>query len=228
MKKISIAIDGPAASGKSTTARLVAQSLNYLHIDTGAMYRAITLKVLDGRMDINDRQTIEEVAHSTAIRLIGENGGNKVLLDGVDVTRRIRKPNVTQAVSTISSYRGVREVMVREQQRMALQGGVVLEGRDIGTVVLPNAELKIFMSASVEERARRRKKDLAQDGIEADEKELARQIEARDRSDSMRETSPLRRAEDAIDLDTSDMTVEAQVDFIVRRAEKIIHEAEPV
>jgi CMP/dCMP kinase len=169
LKKITIAIDGPAASGKSTTAKLVAHKLGYLHIDTGAMYRAITLKALDEKIDLNDKKGIVHLAQTSAIRLEVKDSTTKVFLDGTEVTKRIRTQLVNRSVSTVSGYKGVREVMVHAQQKMAASGGVVLEGRDIGTVVLPKAELKIFMVASVEERARRRKKDLALVGIEANQ-----------------------------------------------------------
>ena len=222
IKKITIAIDGPAASGKSTTAKLVAQKLGYLHIDTGAMYRAITLKALDEKFDLNDKKEVVRLAQTSIVRLEVEDGTAKVFLDGTEVTKRIRTQLVSRSVSTVSSFEGVREVMVKAQQKMAANGGVVLEGRDIGTVVLPKAELKIFMIASVEERARRRKKDLALVGVEADEKDLIKEIEVRDRKDSTREASPLRKATDAIELDTSCLTIEEQVDFILKRANEII------
>jgi cytidylate kinase len=219
LKHFAIAIDGPAASGKSTTARLVAEGLKLLHIDTGAMYRAVTLKVLDEQIDISDQAAVEEIAHSCRIGLQSNREGNRVFLDGVDVTGRIRLPQVTNAVSAVSSYPGVREVMVREQRRMAEHTDVVLEGRDIGTVVLQDADLKIFMVANVHERARRRKKDLAENGIDADE--LAQEIELRDMKDSTRKASPLMKAADAIELDTSGLTVEQQVQFIIDRAKNI-------
>ena len=227
-KKIAIAIDGPAASGKSTTAKLVAQKLGYLHIDTGAMYRALTLKVIENNLDPCDEVKIVALARASNIRLEGGDSTTRVLLDDVNITDRIRTPEVNKAVSTVSSYKGVRDVMVREQQRMSADGGVVLEGRDIGTVVLPLADLKIFMIASVEERVKRRKKDLALSGIEADETELVKDIEARDRKDSTREVSPLKKASDAVELDTSDLTIDEQVDFIVALAKKKISESEVV
>jgi CMP/dCMP kinase len=224
LKKITIAIDGPAASGKSTTAKLVAQKLGYLHIDTGAMYRAITLKVLEKKIDITDKQAVENLVQASTVKLEVRDNTTKVFLDETEVTTRIRTPIVSRSVSTISSYKGVREIMVREQQNIAESGGVVLEGRDIGTVVLPGAELKIFMIATVEERARRRKKELALSGIEAEELDLLKEIELRDQKDSTRETSPLVKAKDAIELDTSHLTIEEQVDFIVDRAKIIINQ----
>ena len=219
MKKIVIAIDGPAASGKSTTARLVAERLGYLHIDTGAMYRAITWKVLEEKIPQDAVDRIQALAEKTHIRL---ERGNKVFLGDQDVSDAIRLPKVTKSVSHISSYQVVRDVMVREQRRIANEGGVVLEGRDIGTVVLPNADLKIYMIADVSERARRRKKELEHAGVGVDEHALREEIQERDRRDSTREASPLRKADDAIVLDTSKLTVEEQVEFIVQRAEELV------
>jgi len=226
LKKITIAIDGPAASGKSTTAKLVAHKLGYLHFDTGAMYRAVTLKALDEKIDLSDRKEIVHLAQTSTVRLEVKDGTTNVFLEGTEVTKRIRSQQVTRSVSTVSSYKGVREIMVRAQQKMAAKGGVVLEGRDIGTVVLPKAELKIFLVASVEERARRRKKDLSLAGIEADQDDVVKEIEDRDQKDSTREASPLRKAPDAIELDTSYLTIEDQVDFILERAKEIIQKIE--
>ncbi|MCI0706486.1 MAG: (d)CMP kinase [Ignavibacteriae bacterium] len=222
MKKIVIAIDGPAASGKSTTARLVAERLGYLHIDTGAMYRAITWKVLEEKIPLDAVDRIQKLAEKTHIRLERSPRGNTVYLDDKDVSDAIRLPNVTKSVSHISSYQVVRDVMVREQRRMAKEGGVVLEGRDIGTVVLPNAELKIYMVADVAERARRRKKELEHAGVGVDEHALIEEIQERDRRDSTRTVSPLKKAHDAMELDTSKLTVDEQVEFIVRRAEELV------
>ncbi len=223
MKRIAIAIDGPAASGKSTTAELVAQRLGYLHLDTGAMYRAITLGVLRRGIDVKARSAVETFAQGAG--LVVEPGGpkgNRIFLNGEDVTAEIRSPDVTKNVSAISSYEAVRSVLVREQRKLAAQGGIVLEGRDIGTVVLPQAEVKVFMVAAVSERARRRKKDLLMAGITIEDEEITKEIEERDRKDSTREVSPLRMASDAIKLDTSELTVEEQVAFIVARAQKVI------
>lgn len=221
-KKIVIAIDGPAASGKSTTARFVAERLGYVHIDTGAMYRAITLRVLEEKIPLDDVDRIQALAVQTTIRLERQGIENRVVVNGRDVTKEVRSPAVTQFVSKVSSYQLVRSVMVREQRRMAEAGGVVLEGRDIGTVVLPNAELKVFMVADVAERARRRKIDLEGDGVGVDEMSLREEIEERDRRDSTREVSPLKKATDALVVDTSKLTIEQQVDFIVQKAKQII------
>lgn len=222
MRKIVIAIDGPAASGKSTTAKLVARRLGYLHIDTGAMYRAITLRVLEEEIALDDVKSIRSVAERSKVRLERIDHANRVLLDGRDVTKEIRSREVTRAVSMISSYQPVRDVLVREQRRIAKDGGVVLEGRDIGTVVLPKADLKIFMVASAGERATRRKKELEQSGTIVDRHVLEQEILERDRKDTMRAASPLQKAADAIELDTSLLTIDQQVEFVIAKANKVI------
>jgi cytidylate kinase len=187
------------------------------------MYRAITLGVLRQGFDVAAREKVEAFAQ-TADLFVEANGpkGNRILLNGIDVTAEIRSPDVTNNVSTISSYQAVRAVLVREQRKLASEGGIVLEGRDIGTVVLPKADLKIFMVAAVSERARRRKKELLTAGIEVEDEKIAREIEERDRKDSTREVSPLKMAPDAIKLDTSNLTIEEQVAFIVDRARNVI------
>lgn len=220
--KLVIAIDGPAASGKSTTARLVAERLGYLHLDTGAMYRAIAAKVLQSGIRPDDADAVAELMESTSIRLEQGRGSLLVLLDGRDVTSEIRQTEVTRIVSAVSSISRVREVMVREQRRMAEGGGVVLEGRDIGTVVFPDADLKIYMVAGLRSRALRRQQELETQGIRNDLEALLKELEQRDKLDSTRETSPLRRAPDAIELDTSDLTIEDQVEFVVGKARKLI------
>lgn len=222
MKKLVIAIDGPAASGKSTTSKLTAERLGYLHVDTGAMYRAMTLKVLEEHIDVNDELKIGQLAEQTEIRLQQVERMLKVFLDKRDVSDAIRSQKVTKAVSAVSSIRIVREVMVREQRRMGEHGGIVLEGRDIGTVVFPDADLKIFMVANVEERARRRQKELQKQHVDIPLQQLVDEIVERDGKDSKRDISPLRKADDAIVLDTSNMSIEQQVEFIVNQAKKII------
>lgn len=223
LKRISIAIDGPAASGKSTTAKLVARKLGYVHLDTGAMYRAITLGILKQGIDVNSRKDVEAFAENADLVVHDSGNGNSIRLNGTDVTEAIRSPEVTNSVSVVSSYEAVRAVMVREQRKLASRGGIVLEGRDIGTVVLPHAELKVFMVAKVVERARRRKKELDEAGIEVAERELVNEIEERDRKDSTRLVSPLRKAPDAVELDTTNLAIEEQVDLIVERAMEIIN-----
>jgi cytidylate kinase len=225
-RKAVIAIDGPAASGKSTTARLVAQRLGYLHIDTGAMYRAITLRVIEERIPLADVDRIGKLAERTRVHLERSGGTNKVIVDGRDVTRDIRSAAVTRSVSVVSSYQVVRDVLVREQRRMAKHGGVVLEGRDTGTVVLPNADLKIYMVARVSERVKRRKLEMESAGAVVEPAALAQEIVERDRLDSSRKASPLSKAPDAIELDTSDLTIADQVEFVINEARKVVERRE--
>ena len=219
-KKLVIAIDGPAASGKSTTARLSAEELGYLHIDTGAMYRAVTLKVLRAGLSPDDEAGVRALVQSTHVALTRKGGRLHVLLDGEDVSAEIRSPAVTGAVSTVSSQRAVREAMVREQRRMGRHGGIVLEGRDIGTVVFPDADLKFFLTAGIEARAVRRQGDLRAQGIEARIESLREEIQERDRKDATRTESPLKMAPDAIIVDTSDMSIDEQVGVVVKTAKE--------
>lgn len=222
MKRIVIAIDGPAASGKSTTAKLTAEKLNYIHVDTGAMYRALTLKVIKDKIDPEDESSVYNAIRDCNIEFERKNKVTKVLLNGEDVTETIRNKEVTAAVSAVSSYKRVRDLMVEQQRKMCADGGVVLEGRDIGTVVVPNADLKIFMIASIEERAKRRQKELAEKGTTAEVEDLIKDITERDAKDSNRTESPLKKADDGIILDTSNLTINQQVDFIVNKALEII------
>jgi cytidylate kinase len=223
-RKLVIAIDGPAASGKSTTAQLVAERLGYLHVDTGAMYRAATLKVLRAGIPAGDQERVAALVESARIELRREAGSPRVLLDGEDVTQEIRTPEVTRAVSAVSGIRRVRDVMVREQRRMGAEGGIVLEGRDIGTVVFPDADLKFFMVAGIDARARRRGNELRTRGIQADIERLKNEIRDRDTVDSTRSESPLKKADDAIEVDTSDMTVEQQVALVIATARRVMGE----
>jgi CMP/dCMP kinase len=220
LKKIIIAIDGPAASGKSTTAKAVARTLGYLHIDSGAMYRAMGLKALQAGIDPLDAVRICPLIGVTSIKLQPSDGFNIVFLDNVDVTDRIRTPAISNAASAVSSIPEVRVFMVDEQRAMGIGGGIVMDGRDIGTVVFPNAELKIFMIADPHERARRRQKELAEKGIEIDEDALVAEILERDERDSTRSASPLKQADDAVVLDTTAMTIRQQVDAIVTVAKE--------
>jgi cytidylate kinase len=201
---------------------LVASALGYLHIDTGAMYRAVTLAVLRRGVDPGSADAVLAVARDVKVELIPGRDGSRVVLDGEDVSKAIRTPEVTANVSAVSSYQPVRDLMVDMQRRLAASGGAVLEGRDIGTVVLPEADLKIYMVANVTARAQRRRRDLAEAGIEADEASLVHDIEERDRKDSTRAASPLRKATDAMEVDTSDLTIDEQVQVIVQRVRKIM------
>lgn len=221
-RNLVIAIDGPAGSGKSTTARLVAEKMGLLHIDTGAMYRAITLKVLERGVSPDEVDSVANLMDSTRIELLQTNSRLQVILDGRDVTDRVRHADVTRAVSAVSRIRRVRDSMVKQQRVLGRNQGVVLEGRDIGTVVFPQADLKIFLIASLEARARRRKRELEAAGTEVDIDTLKREIAERDRLDSTREESPLKPAPDAIELDTSNLTIEDQVRFVVKKANEIL------
>ncbi|MGG1479704.1 (d)CMP kinase [Bacillus smithii] len=215
VKEIQIAIDGPAAAGKSTVAKLVAKKLSYLYIDTGAMYRALTYKALKLGADLEDEQALAEILNNTNIELIQGNAAQHVLLDGTDVTDEIRSHEVTKHVSTVSKHPLVRKEMVERQRELAQKGGIVMDGRDIGTHVLPNAEVKIFLVATVEERAKRRYQENLAKGFESDLAQLMKEIALRDKMDSEREASPLKKADDAIELDTTSLSIEEVVDHIM-------------
>lgn len=219
---ISIALDGPAGSGKSTIARTVALKFNYIYIDTGAMYRAITLKALQHKVPMDNNEALTQLAHQTLIRFkyVEIEGASqlRVIMDGSDVSEAIRSLEVTNNVSLVSAIAGVREALVKLQRDMAQEGGVVMDGRDIGTVVLPNAELKVFLTASVKERSKRRWLELKAKGIEVDPDELEEQIRKRDEFDSNREVNPLRQAVDAILIDTTELSIDEVTDQIVELA----------
>ncbi len=220
MKKLIIAIDGPAGSGKSTTARLLASKLGYIYLDTGAMYRAFTLKVLRQGIDLCDEPALSRLARQTDIRLEPGKNNLRVFLDGEDVTEKIRTPEIDRAISLVSQVKGVRERMVELQRKLGKAGGIVAEGRDIGTVVFPNADVKIFLIASPEARAERRLKDLTAQGIQVSVDEVLADIQRRDELDSNRAISPLKKAEDAIELDTSTLTIPRQVEAILKLVEQ--------
>ena len=215
-----IAIDGPAAAGKSTIAKLVAKKLGYTYIDTGAMYRAITYKALQSAADMRSEEEIKKVITHTEIVLQPGEQAQTVFLDGSDVTDAIRSHEVTMNVSAIAAMTSVRELLVAKQQELAAASSVVMDGRDIGTAVLPEAELKIFMTASVEERAERRLLEERQRGMVSDYETLKREIGERDKADSERKISPLKKAEDAITIDTTGKTIEEVTNRIIEYAEK--------
>jgi len=211
MKKMSIAIDGPAGAGKSTVAQIVARRLNYIYIDTGAMYRAVAWKVLQENLGADDTEAIIQIAQQITITLTYVDGKTTVFVDGCNVTGEIRDPEVSRLVPEVAQFASVREAMVNLQRKMAEQGGVVMDGRDIGTHVLPNADLKIFLTASIEERAGRRYKELTEKGFTIHLEELTAEIANRDKMDSEREISPLIQAPDAILLDTTFLSIEEAV-----------------
>lgn len=215
MKKIVVAIDGPAGAGKSTIAKLAAEKLGYAYIDTGAMYRSVAWKFLQTGKEF-DEAYISELANTMIIEFKPEEKVNRVFVDGIEVTEAIRTPEVTAIVSRVAAIGAVREAMVEQQRRMGEIGGVLMDGRDIGTVVFPHAQLKIFLTASVEERARRRYKEMVEKGQQVELAQLQEDIAARDKQDSERAISPLRQAEDALLLDTSDMSIAQVTDKILQ------------
>ncbi|MGM0217219.1 (d)CMP kinase [Enterococcus sp. AZ126] len=218
MKKISIAIDGPASSGKSTVAKILAKKLNYIYCDTGAMYRALTYLAIKKKIDFENEKELVKLSLDHTISFKQTEKEQLVFVDGIEVTEEIRQPDVTNAVSIVAKHRAVREKMVELQQKIGRAGGVVMDGRDIGTAVLPDAQVKIFLVASVEERAERRFKENQQKGIETDFDTLKKEIEHRDYLDTTREVSPLKQAEDAVKIDTTGMNIEA----VVKAIEEII------
>lgn len=203
-----IAIDGPSGAGKSTLAKRLAKELRFVYLDTGAMYRALALKVLRQGIDLADDAGLEELIAATEIDLQETNGNLAVLLDGLDVAAEIRTPEVSQIASKVSALRIVRARMLDLQREMGRRGSVVAEGRDIGTVVFPEAEVKIFLDASANERARRRYNELQSAGRAVDYEETLREIEERDKRDSERDLAPLRKAEDALMMDSSSATAD--------------------
>lgn len=219
LKGICIAIDGPAAAGKSTIAKKVAQKLRYTYIDTGAMYRALTHKAIQAGIDMDSDDDLAKLLEETEILLIPENGGQSIWIDGVNSSDEIRSREVTAAVSKVAAHSTVRRMMVDKQRELANVSGVVMDGRDIGTAVLPDADLKIFMTASVDERAERRFQENEKRGIHSSLSRLKEEIEERDRADSEREVSPLMKAEDAILVDTTSMSIEEVVDKLIEHAE---------
>ncbi|WP_409270489.1 (d)CMP kinase [Neobacillus sp. SCS-31] len=219
-KKISIAIDGPAAAGKSTVAKIVAEKLSYIYIDTGAMYRALTYKALKQGADLEREDILLGILLNSDIDLLPSDTGQLVLLDGKDVTSEIRYSDVTNSVSIVAMHRKVREEMVSRQQKLASFGGVVMDGRDIGTHVLPGAEVKVFLLASVEERAIRRHTENVQKGIDSDLETLKKDIARRDKLDSEREVAPLVKAKDAVEIDTTSLSISDVVERIMALVEE--------
>ncbi|NQN50165.1 (d)CMP kinase [Streptococcus suis] len=223
MKSIQIAIDGPASSGKSTVAKIIAKDLGYTYLDTGAMYRSATYLALTNGVEVTDQNRIVDLLTKYPIRFGRDEDGQQLVFVGdEDVTLPIRDNQVTNNVSAVATLPLVREELVRLQQEIAQAGGIVMDGRDIGTVVLPQAELKIFLIASVEERALRRFKENTERGIETDLETLKEEIAARDYKDSNRTVSPLKAADDAITFDTTGVSIEGVVKFISEKAKEIL------
>lgn len=219
-RKISIAIDGPAAAGKSTVAKLVAEKLSYIYIDTGAMYRALTYKAMLDHVDLEDEDALLNSLMETELKLAPSEQGQLVLLNNQDITEQIRTNEVTNSVSFVAKQEKVRKEMVRRQQNLAKEGGVVMDGRDIGTHVLPQAEVKVFLLASVEERAKRRHAENSQKGFPSDLQKLQAEIATRDKIDSERAFAPLKKAADAVEIDTTSLSIMDVVDSIMA----LVHE----
>lgn len=217
--KFIIAIDGPAGSGKSTTAKLVADKLGFIYIDTGAMYRAVTYLSLQHNA-IDNPEKVVELLKESEISLSYDNYTTKIFLNSEEVSEKIRSLDVNSKVSQISRIPQVRELLVKRQQKIGSEGNVVMEGRDIATVVFPNADLKIFLTAKIEERANRRRKEFISKGKDVSLEEIQENLIERDELDSTRDVSPLQKADDAIELDTSELSIEQQVNEILKLAEE--------
>ncbi|MBS6292926.1 MAG: (d)CMP kinase [Veillonella sp.] len=221
-KKIAIAIDGPAGAGKSSISKVVANELGYLYIDTGAMYRGVTWAVLDSHVDVKNQKDVESLLPSLDLTLEPTANACKVFVKGQDVTDLIRQQQINENVSTIASYKGVREYLVERQQAMAAVGGVILDGRDIGSVVLPKAELKIYLTASVDARAKRRWLEVQGTSNEQSLEDIKKNVESRDAMDKNRDESPLVCVEDAIVVDSSNMTFDETVEHILHLVQERI------
>ena len=221
-KKIAIAIDGPAGAGKSSISKVVANELGYLYIDTGAMDRGVTWAVLDSHVDVKNQKEVEALLPSLDLTLEPTASACKVYVKGQDVTDLIRQQQINENVSTIASYKGVREYLVERQQAMAAVGGVILDGRDIGSVVLPNAELKIYLTASVDARAKRRWLEVQGTSNEQPLEDIKKNVESRDEMDKNRDESPLVCVEDAIVVDSSNMTFDETVKHILHLVQERI------
>ncbi|QZY85656.1 (d)CMP kinase [Exiguobacterium acetylicum] len=222
MKKIQIALDGPAGAGKSTIAKQLAARLDYVYIDTGAMYRAVTLAALEQSLDLNNGEVLGELMKSLDIRLTPGENGQRVFIGDREVTDAIRSIEITNNVSFVARQKEVRVALVTAQRKLAEHGGIVMDGRDIGTVVLPDAELKVFLTATVEERAARRHRENIARGMNSDIAILQEEIALRDKRDSEREVSPLRQADDALYLDTTEMTIDEVVVRLMELAEGVL------
>lgn len=225
-----VAIDGPAGSGKSTVTHLLARRLSYVHIDTGALYRAIALKAIENHLDLDDGKAIGKLAEKSKLEfkwIISSDGVERcqVFIDKTNASAKIRNPEVSMAASKISAYAQVRDALLGLQRKLGEKGGVVLEGRDIGTVIFPNAHIKFFLTASLEMRSRRRQIELEEKGNYLDFEEIKKQVLTRDKQDSERKASPLKKADDAIEVDTTKLTIEQVVDKLeleVLRKEKAL------
>jgi len=217
-KKIKIAIDGPAASGKSTTARRVATRLGYSYIDSGALYRAVTLAALRQNIPVADVEKVAEIARALNFRICQKYEDTQIFLNGADISLAIRQPEITQNINPVAGNMRVREILATKLREMGKHGGIVMDGRDIGTVVFPDAELKIFMKASASERVRRRVAELRAKGVVVQAEAVLAEIKQRDTADQRRKHGPLIKAPDAIEIDTTTLSIDEQVAEIIRLA----------
>ncbi len=219
--KLRIAIDGPVASGKTVVGRELASRLKYRFLDTGSMYRAVTAAALDRNIGLKDERALQELAETIEIRLVVANGSDRLLVDNKDVTDLLRQREIDRGVSDVSAVSGVRRAMVSQQRAVADQGPIVMVGRDIGTVVLPDAKVKVFLMASSRVRAQRRHRENAEKGLTMDLDQVAIDLKRRDRQDSERADSPLRPADDALEIDTDSLSVEEIVALIMEQVERL-------
>ena len=213
---INVAVDGPAGAGKSTVSRSAAKAMGYIYVDTGALYRAVGVNALKNGIDTKDRQAVAESLSDISVDLVFENGEQKVLLNGEDVSSEIRTPDASMAASDVSAVPKVRDFLFDLQRNIASKNNCIMDGRDIGTVVLPNAKVKVFLTASPEERAMRRFRELSEKGSTVKYEEVLEDLIKRDYNDSHREVAPLKQADDAVLLDTTGMTLEQSVESLIK------------
>ena len=213
---INVAVDGPAGAGKSTVSRAAAKAMGYIYVDTGALYRAVGVNTLRNGIDTKDRQAVAESLSDISVNLVFENGEQKVLLNGEDVSAEIRTPDASMAASDVSAVPKVRDFLFDLQRNIASKNNCIMDGRDIGTVVLPNAKVKVFLTASPEERAMRRFRELSEKGSTVKYEEVLEDLIKRDYNDSHREVAPLKQADDAVLLDTTGMTLEQSVESLIK------------
>jgi cytidylate kinase len=213
-KRIKIAIDGPAGSGKSTTAREVAKRLSYIHIDSGAMYRAVTLKAIELKIPTRDSDRIIEIASNISLQFKNKDSQFSIYMNDEDISNLIRTPEINNAINSVAANPEVRKILVKKQQQLGKSGGIVMDGRDIGTVVFPDAELKIYLQADAKERARRRFDEFKSRGILISFEKVLEEVNTRDKADLSRKYGPLKIAADAVVIDTTKLTIEEQIEKV--------------